>query len=372
MIGAADHQFMAQALRLAEHGLYTTDPNPRVGCVLVKNNQVIAEGWHQRAGGPHAEIVALNVLHGQAKDVAAYISLEPCCHHGRTPPCSQALIEAKIKRVVVAMLDPNPLVAGKGLQQLEAAGIHTESGLMRQQAEDLNPGFIRRMRDNRPHVRCKIAMSLDGRTAMANGESQWITGAAARADVHRLRARSSAILTGINTVIADNPSLNVRLESSDASTEVQQPVRVIVDSQLRMPADARMLQLPGKTWIFTCSEDLSRQQALIEAGADIVVVPGEPSNNRVDLQSVLTHLANRGINEVMVEAGATLNGALLQAGLIDELVIYTAAKLMGDGARGAFHLSGIEHMAQCIELEPVDFRKIGNDWRIVYIPSARP
>ncbi len=364
MISPVDnYQHMAQAIRLAERGLFTTDPNPRVGCVLVRDDKVIGEGWHQYAGEPHAEILALRAAGELAKGSTAYITLEPCCHHGRTPPCSNALIEAGVKRVVVAMQDPNPQVAGQGLAQLKDSGIEIESGLLQVQAEALNPGFIRRMGQGRPYVRCKLAMSLDGRTAMASGESQWITGESARRDVHRLRARSTAILTGIGTVLADDPSMTARLDdATDATEAIKQPVRVVLDSELKMPATAKMLALPGQTFVLTISDDEKRVNKLRAVGADVVVLESE--NGRLNLTSVMTFLAKQEINEIMVEAGPTLCGALMQADLIDELVIYMAPILMGDNARGLLSLPGLERMSDCIKLEIVDICAIGCDWKM--------
>ncbi len=356
-----DRRFMSRALQLAERGLFTTDPNPRVGCVLVKNNEVVGEGWHQRAGEAHAEINALQaagrLAKNGAKGATAYITLEPCCHHGRTPPCSDALITAGVSRVVVAMQDPNPQVAGQGLAQLQKAGIETHSGVLQTQAEALNPGFIKRMRTGQPWVRGKMAMSLDGRTAMASGESQWITGEDARRDVHRLRARSAAIVTGIGTVLADDPSLTVRLDD-----DVEQPLRVVLDSRLQMLLTAKMLSLPGRTLVLTVNTDEQKTVALRDAGAEVEVVAS--SNGRPDLSAVLDCLARHEINEVLVEAGPTLCGAFLQAGLFDELVIYMAPLFMGSGARGLLNLPGVEKMSQATKLEIVDMRAVGNDWRL--------
>ncbi len=359
----SDHAYMSRALQLAERGLFTTDPNPRVGCVLVRDGVIVGEGWHERAGEPHAEVLALHAAGDRVRGATAYVTLEPCCHQGRTPPCADALIAAGVAEVVVAMQDPNSLVAGGGLAKLQAAGIQTRSGVLSAQAEELNAGFVSRMRRGRPFVRCKLAMSLDGRTAMASGESKWITGAQARTDVQRLRARSSAIMTGIGTVLADDPSLNVRLDENDAA---RQPLRVVLDHQLRMPADAHMLKLPGKTLIFAVSEAEAPRVALLAAGAEIVLL--EPRDGRMQLADVLEVLAMREINEVLLEAGATLSGAMLQAGLIDELVIYMAPQLLGDSARGLFHLPGITAMDQKLGLDVRDIRKVGNDWRVTAVP----
>lgn len=363
MVQADDYSHMARAIRLAKRGLYSTDPNPRVGCVLVNKGKIVGEGWHERAGEPHAEIMALTAAGEAAKDATAYISLEPCCHHGRTPPCSDALISAGISRAVVAMEDPNPQVAGKGISQLRDAGIEVESGVMTVQSELLNPGFIQRMREGKPYLRCKLAMSLDGRTAMASGESQWITGESARGDVHRLRARSSAIITGIETVLADNPSMNVRLEG----VEVHQPIRIVLDSQLRMPVDAKMLSLTGRTVVCTTQQDKDKVDKLIKAGAEVVQFPEE--NGRVSFEALMNYLVEEQVNEVMVEAGATLNGALLQAGLVDEIVIYMAPLLMGDNARSLFALPGLSQMKDRLSLTISDVRAIGKDWRIVVRPQ---
>ena len=377
-LSSDDHRFMTRALQLAERGLFTADPNPRVGCVLVKAGEVVGEGWHQRAGEPHAEINALqaadalvkNGVNGTvkngAKGATAYITLEPCCHHGRTPPCSEALIAAGVSRVVVAMEDPNPQVAGQGLAQLQKAGIETLVGVMQAQAETLNPGFIQRMRQGRPYVRGKMAMSLDGRTAMASGESQWITGAEAREDVHRLRARSSAILAGIGTVLADDPSLTARLDETEIEQAILQPLRVVLDSQLQMPVSARLLSQPGHTLVLTINSDEQKTAALREAGAEVEVLAS--SNGCLDLSAVMACLARREINEVMVEAGATLCGALLQADLVDELVIYMAPLIMGDEARGLLSLPGLQKMSDRVELKIEDMRAVGRDWRI----QARP
>jgi diaminohydroxyphosphoribosylaminopyrimidine deaminase/5-amino-6-(5-phosphoribosylamino)uracil reductase len=362
MFTADDHQYMARALRLAERGLYTTDPNPRVGCVLVREGQVVGEGWHERAGEAHAEINALRQAGERAAGATAYVTLEPCCHHGRTPPCSQALIAAGVTRVVAALQDPNPLVAGNGLAELQAAGVATDSGLLAAEAEQLNPGFVMRMRHGRPWVRCKLAMSLDGRTAMQNGESRWITGEAARRDVHHLRARSSAIMTGIGTVLADDPSLTVRLGGAGAEAFLQ-PLRVIIDSRLRIPPTAKLLELPGETLILTGVTDPGKVALLAGPGVSVDTLPLNAAG-RLDLHAVLRYLGGTGINEVHVEAGAILCGALLADRLVDELVIYMAPHLMGDAARGLFALPGLEHMTQRVDLSIQDVRAVGRDLRI--------
>jgi len=363
LFGKADYHYMARAIRLAQNGIYTTDPNPRVGCVIVKNDKVVGEGWHERAGKPHAEINALKIAGSSAEGATAYVSLEPCSHHGRTPPCSEALIQAKLSRVVCAMQDPNPKVAGSGLAQLKAAGVDVVSGLMEAQAQILNPGFIMRMRDGRPLIRTKMAMSMDGRTAMATGESKWITGKDARRDVHLLRARSSAILTGIATVLADDPSLNARVDQSiNTQSEYLQPTRVVLDSSLSMPPSAKMLSVAGRTIIFTCSNDAAKIEQLNNCGAEVFVV--DSKKGQVELAAVMSQLAKLEINEVMVEAGARLNGALIEAGLIDELIVYMAPILMGDKALGLFALNSVLNMEQRIALKISDIRPVGDDWRI--------
>ncbi len=355
---ADDHRFMAHALQLAERGLYTTTPNPRVGCVLVRHGEIVGEGWHEFAGGPHAEVHALRMAGERAHDATAYVTLEPCCHHGRTPPCSDALIAAGISRVVAAMEDPNPKVAGKGLAQLRHGGIDVASGLLAAQAESLNPGFVMRMRDGRPFIRCKLAMSVDGRTAMASGESKWITGPAAREDVQRLRARSSAIITGIGTVLADDPQLSVRLEGVS-----HQPLRVVLDPHLSTPPTAQIVKAPGKTLIVTACNDSGLRQALEAAGAEVVVL-AQRADDTIDLVALMTLLAEREINEALLETGAILSGAMLHEGLIDELIVYMAPLLMGDGARGLFHTPGLEAMADVVPLVISDIRAVGEDWRI--------
>ena len=355
MPSAADSQWMARALQLAQRGLLTATPNPRVGCVLVKNGKNIGEGWHVRAGEPHAEVHALRAAGAAAQGATAYVTLEPCSHHGRTPPCAEALIEAGVARVVCAMQDPNPRVAGQGFAMLRAAGIAVECGLMEAAARDLNIGFVSRMTRGLPFVRSKIAASLDGRTALANGVSQWITGAAARVDVQHWRARSCALVTGIGTVLADDPQLNVRI-----ATE-RQPLRVVLDSALRMPPTARMLQ-GGRVLVCTASQDAGKRAALERQGAEVLLLP--VTAGQVDLPAVLRELARRGINEVLVEAGKTLNGALLRAGLVDELLLYLAPQLLGDAARGLADLGELTQLEQRVGLVWQEVRHVGGDMRI--------
>ena len=359
MIQQSDAFFMAQAIKLAEKGRYTTDPNPRVGCVLVRNHQVIAEGWHQKAGLAHAEIDALAKV-DCAKGATAYVTLEPCSHHGKTPPCCDALIAAGIKRVVVAMQDPNPLVAGRGVLRMKTAGIIVECGVLQQDAARLNQGFMTRMTTGLPFMRSKLAMSLDGRTAMASGESQWITSQESRLDVQRLRAESAVILTGINTVLADNPAMNVRLDEI-----VEQPIRVVLDSQLKMPLRAKMIALPGQTWVLTCSDNQQAIQKLQDVGCQVLQCEGQ--HGRLNLLSVKQCLAGEQINTVLVEAGAILNGALLQGNHIDEWVVYMATCILGDKGRGLFHLPHMQVMADKKQLQMTATRQVGADLRLTFI-----
>lgn len=353
---AADHDFMARALSLAQRGLYTTTPNPRVGCVIVRDGQVIGEGWHEKAGGAHAEVAALAQKVGDggtAQGATAYVTLEPCNHFGRTPPCVDALIAAGVVRVVAAMQDPNPQVAGQGLARLAAAGIATECGLLEDEAHELNIGFVSRMTRGRPWLRLKIAASLDGKTALANGASQWITSPEARHDGHLWRARSCAVLTGSGTVKDDNPRLTVR----DVDTP-RQPLKVIVDSRLETPPQAAVLQ-GGQVLIACAEEDAARHAALTAAGAEIIVLPN--AQGKVDLPALLLALGQRGINEVLAEAGTRLNGALLQENCVDELLIYQAPILLGDQARGMFALGELNDLTAAQRLEIVERRAISAD-----------
>ena len=366
---ASDYQHMSRALQLARRGLYSTDPNPRVGCVIVKDDVVLSEGWHQKAGQPHAEIEALNNAKqnhtsGNVSGATCYVTLEPCAHHGRTPPCTESLINAGIGKVIVAAIDPNPLVAGKGLQQLKAAGIETASGLMKVQAAELNPGFEMRMQQGRPFVRCKLAMSLDGKTALSGGDSKWISSAESRMDVQKLRARSSAIMTGIGTVIADDPSMNVRLpETSEWAEHGQQPLRIILDSWLETPLDAKILSLSGDVIIFHASNDKENKQNLENTGAELVFVKAQRGPDF--LEYVLAYLATeKEINEILLETGSTLAGEMMQAGLIDELILYLAPTLLGQDAKSLFQLPLLDNMSDRISLDFSDVRAIGKDIRI--------
>ena len=359
---SADNEHMARALRLARRGLYTAHPNPRVGCVLVRNDSVIGEGWHRKTGTAHAEVNALASVSGDARGATAYITLEPCSHHGKTPPCCTALIEAGVTEAIVAMIDPHPKVSGSGIAALEQAGIKVRSGLMSAEAGKLNEGFCSRVSQARPFVRLKVAASLDGCTAMANGESQWITGEEARADVQRLRASCGAVMVGIGTVLADDPSLTVR--DGKIENDGLQPLRVVIDSQLRMPPTARMLELPGDTVVF-CQDDTART-ALERAGAKVRVIGGSGEN--VDLAVVLEELAGLRINDLLVEAGQTLAGSLLMAGLVDELVIYQAPHIMGSETRGMFATPDWQELQQKLALKVIDVRRVGVDSRIILRP----
>ncbi|MBI3188864.1 MAG: bifunctional diaminohydroxyphosphoribosylaminopyrimidine deaminase/5-amino-6-(5-phosphoribosylamino)uracil reductase RibD [Gammaproteobacteria bacterium] len=360
---------MSRALQLAQRGLYTTHPNPRVGCVLAKAGAIVGEGWHEKAGEPHAEINALRQAGEKAAGATAYVTLEPCSHHGRTPPCVDALIAAGVSRVVAAMEDPNPLVSGNGLKMLAQSGMAVESGLLESQARDLNPGFIKRMTRGLPWVRVKLAMSLDGRTAMASGESRWITDTPARHDVQLLRARSSAVMTGIGTLMTDDPRLDVRLTSDELgiSLPVRQPLRVVVDSKLRCPTQAKIFQSAGPILIMTTSE---QEAACTRENVSVVRLAN--INGQVNLYQALNWLAEKQqVNELHVEAGSILSGALLEADLVDEVVIDMAPHIMGDSARGLFHLPQIASMNQRIGLDILDIRAVGHDWRFTARPKRR-
>lgn len=359
---AADHAHMARALQLAEQGLWTTTPNPRVGCVLVSDGEIVGEGWHVKAGEPHAEVYALRMAGERARGATAYVTLEPCAHFGRTPPCAKGLIEAGVGRVVAAMQDPNPLVAGKGLAMLADAGIATASGLLESEARELNIGFVSRMTRGRPWLRLKAAASLDGKTALNNGVSQWITGPEARRDGHRWRARACAILTGIGTVRDDDPLLNVR----DVETS-RQPLRVVVDSRLEMPLTARMLQSGGPVLIAAAVDDPVRRAALQAQGAEVLCLPNP--HGKVALPDLLLALGQRGINEVHAEAGFKLNGSLLREGLVDELLLYLAPCLIGHDAAGLFNLPALTALTNKTQLKIRDLRQLGQDIRLIARPN---
>jgi len=351
---ATDAGHMARAIELARRGLFTTDPNPRVGCVIADGERVIAEGWHEKAGLPHAEVVALAAAGAAARGATAYVTLEPCSHFGRTPPCADALIAAGIGRLVYAMKDPNPRVNGAGIARLAAAGIALTGGVLEQESLELNPGFVSRMTRGQPWVTVKLAASLDGGTALPGGESHWITGEAAREDVQRLRARSSAVMTGSGTVLADDPRLDVRLPGA-----TRQPLRVVLDSKLRTPATARILAPPGQALLLCTDEDAERASALRAAGAEVVQMPS--SGGSVDLAAALALLAERQVNELLVECGAGLAGAFFAAGLVDELRLYIAPMLLGRGARPLADLEAPASMAERLEFSIVERQDVGKD-----------
>ena len=368
---AHDHAHMAEALRLAALGLYTTQPNPRVGCVIAHGEQIVGRGFHRRAGEAHAEVHALAEAAASAQGATAYVTLEPCAHQGRTGPCADALLRAGIARVVVACEDPFDQVDGRGLARLRAAGVAVSIGLMRTSARELNPGFFSRIERGRPFVRVKMAASLDGRSALTDGTSKWITGAAARADGQRWRARSSAVLTGIGTVLADDPQLDVRIEEAHAA-----PLRVVLDSMLRTPVSARILRSTPAALIYGhASASAQRHDALRAAGAEVVdaAVIGNASagNASIDLAWLLSDLARRGVNELHVEAGAVLSGALMAAGWVDELLIYQHACLLGTSARPMFDLPSPQQMQDRQEWRLLETRSFGEDWRLRLRPEAR-
>src|SRR5690348_3673239 len=361
---ASDHTLMARALRLAGRGLNTTQPNPRVGCIIAREGEVIGQGWHERAGEPHAEVFALRAAGERARGAPAYVTLEPCAHHGRTPPCADALIEAGIARVVAACEDPNPKTAGVGLRRLREAGIEVQVGLMSETAREINRGFFSRLERGRPWVRVKLAMSLDGRTALGSGESKWITGEAARADVQRWRARSSAILTGAGTARADDPRLTVRLPEGEA---LQRPLRVVLDAQLdTLPVNANLLDGTAPTLVLHAPDATPLDQRYAHAELAAVSVD---ANGRFDLAETMRLLAQREVNELQVEAGPSLCGALFEAGLVDELLLYVAPVLLGDLARPLLHLPALAEMAGRKSLRATEQRMVGTDIRLLLRPA---
>ncbi|QHF05194.1 bifunctional diaminohydroxyphosphoribosylaminopyrimidine deaminase/5-amino-6-(5-phosphoribosylamino)uracil reductase RibD [Pseudomonas asturiensis] len=370
---ALDVHYMARALELARKGLYSTHPNPRVGCVIVREGQIVGEGWHARAGEPHAEVHALRQAGEQARGATAYVTLEPCSHHGRTPPCADALVNAGVTRVVASMQDPNPEVAGRGLLRLMTAGIAVQCGVLESEARALNKGFIKRMETGLPYVRVKLAMSLDGRTAMASGESQWITGPEARSAVQRLRAQSSVVLTGADTVLADKARLTVRPDELGLNAELsalaaaRAPLRVLIDGRLRVPLDAPFFQA-GNALVATCAAASARGRYHDE-GHEIVALAD--SAGHVDLRKLLTELGARGVNEVLVEAGPRLAGAFTRLGLVDEFQIFIAGKFLGSSARPLLDLP-LAQMSEALELNIVEMRAVGNDWRVIALPVPVP
>ncbi len=367
---ANNEYWMSQALQLARKGLYSTAPNPRVGCVIVKDNTLLAEGWHEYAGGPHAEINAINNADIEL-GCDIYITLEPCSHQGKTPPCVDALLKMKPTKVIIAMQDPNPLVAGEGIARLKQAGIAVITGVLEAQARELNCGFVSRFENNRPFIRLKMAGSLDGRTALNNGISQWITGEAARRDVQFLRARSGAILTSAATILADSPSLNVRLSSEELGQqgEVRQPVRVVLDSQLQLSGKEKLFNTDGAVWIYTLITDKDKHRRLVAAGADITVL--DDLDGHVNLHQLFKHLASREINEAHTECGQTLAGTLMREKLVDELVLYLAPQFLGNQARGLFNLGELIDMDAAPKCKIKQLRNVGEDIRITLIPEWR-
>jgi diaminohydroxyphosphoribosylaminopyrimidine deaminase/5-amino-6-(5-phosphoribosylamino)uracil reductase len=367
--GVLDAHYMARALELARKGLYSTHPNPRVGCVVVRDGQVVGEGWHVRAGEPHAEVHALRQAGELARGATAYVTLEPCSHHGRTPPCAEALVNAGVARVVAAMQDPNPQVAGRGLLRLMQAGIMVQSGVMETEARALNVGFIKRMEQGLPYVRVKLAMSLDGRTAMASGESQWITGPAARSAVQRLRARSSVVLTGADSVLADGARMTVRASELGLDTEAaalavaRQPLRVLIDGRLKVPLDAPFYQA-GSALVVTCAAAQARER-YEQQGLELLALPG--SDGHVDLRKLLGELASRGVNELLVEAGPRLAGAFARMGLVDEYQLFVAGKFLGSSARPLLDWP-LAQMSEAPALKIIEMRAVGDDWRVIAIP----
>lgn len=356
MFTSADHGFMSRALDLARLGLYTTTPNPRVGCVIVKDGVVVGEGWHRRAGEPHAEIVALGEAGGRARGATVYVTLEPCSHFGRTPPCVDALAEARVARVIAAMEDPNPNVNGRGLRRLREAGVDVRCGLLQQEAAELNVGFVARMARGRPWLRMKVAASLDGLTALPDGTSRWITGEDARRDGHAWRARACAILTGIGTVRDDDPQLDVR----DVDTP-RQPVKVLVDSRLEVPLEARLLK-GAPAWIACTVDNPDKTRELRDRGCEVIRVPDV--GGKVDLAALVGELAARGLNEVHVEAGYKLNGSLVRAGVVDELLMYVAPSLLGKGLP-AFDLEAPAGLDGRLGLRFTDIERLGADLRLI-------
>ncbi len=363
----SDQSYMARALQLAERGRYSTQPNPRVGCVIVKNNQIIGEGFHQRAGEPHAEILALRQAGDAVNGADVYVTLEPCSHHGKTPPCADSLIDAQAKRVVIAMRDPNPKVAGEGIQKLQAAGIDTKLDVGKAPAKQLNRGYIKRMLTGVPFVTLKLATSLDGRIAMQSGESTWITSAAARKEVHRMRLESCAVITGINTVIADNPQFTVRLDSDDIDSTYhlakRQPVRIVLDRQGRLTEKAAICQQSGATW-----QVIGENAGVKENKAVDKIIALEQANKQIDLQALLNYLGQQEMNNVMVEAGGTLAASFIKAGLVDELVVFQSPDIMGASAQAMINLPEIQKMNEKVQFEYQDLRKIGRDLKLVLQP----
>ena len=360
----SDEALMQRVIELAGKGLYSTHPNPRVGCILVNNGEIVGQGFHRSAGGLHAEREALNAAGEAARGATAYINMEPCCHQGRTPPCTDALIDAGITKVVAAMLDPNPRVEGGGFELLKMAGIDVEAGLMEQQATWMNRGFVKRMSHKAPWVVLKSAATLDGRTADFDGKSKWITGELARQQVQELRASCSAVVTGIETVLADDPQMTVRLEGVD-----RQPLRVVLDSQLRLPLEARILGADQQLVVFTLSQDNTKIAALTEAGAEIIQQQ-DSGTGRIDLQNMLTELARWECNEILVEAGQCLSGAFLESGLVDELTLFYAGSLLGDQGKSMFQFNAPLPFAERVEYRVNSVDMVGSDIKVTAVSDT--
>lgn len=361
-----DNIYMARAFELAHLGRFTTSPNPNVGCVIVRDGEIVGEGYHQKAGEPHAEVHALRMAGEKAKGATAYVTLEPCSHHGRTPPCAEALINAGVSRVVAAMQDPNPQVAGRGLYMLSQAGIETRSNVLLDEAEAANRGFLKRMRTGFPYIQLKLAASLDGKTALASGESKWITSAAARKDVQEFRAQASAILSTSSTVIADDPSLTVRWNELPADiqhvypeSQVRQPIRIVLDNHNRVTADHKVTQLDGECWLVRANPDAS---ASWQGKVEQIAVPAD--DNGTDLVILMMQLAKRNVNSIWVEAGAKLAGSLLKLGIVDELIVYIAPKLLGNSARGLVDFPALSALVDAPRFEFTDVTKVGDDLRV--------
>ncbi|ASG65317.1 riboflavin biosynthesis protein RibD [Idiomarina piscisalsi] len=363
-----DHEMMHRAIELARRGIMTTRPNPAVGCVITKDNKVIGEGWHQRAGEPHAEIHALKQAGADAKGATAYVTLEPCSHMGRTPPCADALIEAGIARVVVAMHDPNPRVSGNGIKRLHEADIDVLVGVLEKSAEQLNPGFLSRMRENRPFITVKMASSLDGKTALSDGRSQWITGSHARADVQYWRAQSDAILTGADTILKDDPMLTVRQSQWPATRSLpeplKQPIRIVIDSQNRVTDDAKIFESSAPVWLVRCEPGKPIRHAHCHE-----VIIDKAASGKVELSALMTELAKREVNQVWTECGASLAAALIEAGYCDRLIMYSSGQLLGNAARSLFDIDEPNTLDKAIRFKITDRRQVGDDQRVIAVPQ---
>lgn len=363
-----DHEMMHRAIELARRGIMTTRPNPAVGCVITKDNKIIGEGWHQRAGEPHAEVHALKQAGADAKGATAYVTLEPCSHMGRTPPCAEALIEAGIARVVVAMHDPNPRVSGNGIKRLHEADIDVLVGVLEKSAEQLNPGFLSRMRENRPFITVKMASSLDGKTALSDGRSQWITGSHARADVQYWRAQSDAILTGADTILKDDPMLTVRQSQWPATRSLpeplKQPIRIVIDSQNRVTDDAKIFESSAPVWLVRCEPGKPIRHAHCHE-----VIIDKAASGKVELSALMTELAKREVNQVWTECGASLAAALIEAGYCDRLIMYSSGQLLGNAARSLFDIDEPNTLDKAIRFKITDRRQVGDDQRVIAVPQ---